>query len=298
MARTLIRFVHMVVHLNHGVFRDGVWHRSAETRPITGLVEAALADLPRETTMAAKVTALIAGTTARIGTRAPTADDIRSLTVGDRERLLAALLRENFGSAVDGMVRCEAPACGTAMELEIDVDDLLPPADRLETAGWSGDPPAISTTVTAGGAVWQMRVRLPNGSDLEAAAKLAGTDITLAADLILERCAIETRDAQGLTRTPGELPAEARRAIGEELRRLDPLAENILTLTCPACATSATCLLDVGAFVLRMVERGGDVFKDVFRMARAYHWSEADILALPAARRRRYLVVMSAQEPA
>ncbi len=38
------------------------------------------------------------------------------------------------------------------------------------------------------------------------------------------------------------------------------------------------------------------VYDDVFRMARAYHWSEAEILSLPLRRRRHYLAIAEVAE--
>jgi hypothetical protein len=43
------------------------------------------------------------------------------------------------------------------------------------------------------------------------------------------------------------------------------------------------------------MERRGGLLLEIDQLARAYHWSEADILAIPAARRRRYLALIDAR---
>jgi hypothetical protein len=49
-------------------------------------------------------------------------------------------------------------------------------------------------------------------------------------------------------------------------------------------------LLDAGEFLYRELAGAGDVlFREVHRLAFHYHWREADILALPGEKRRRYL---------
>jgi hypothetical protein len=41
--------------------------------------------------------------------------------------------------------------------------------------------------------------------------------------------------------------------------------------------------------LMNAITSGGDIFRQVDRIARAYHWTEADILSLTAARRQVYL---------
>lgn len=284
----------MVVHLRHGVRRDGVWHREAAVRPITGADEARLAELG-EAPEAARATALAAATTAGIGRAATTAEDVRALVVGDREQLLMALYRVTFGPAIDAIARCEAAACGAAMDLELSVDGLLASSGPTEAPAPDGEPPAYETTLAGEDQGWRVRFRLPSAGDLEAASVVARVDPARAGELILERCVLSVRDPDGRARAVRDLGPDARRAIGEASRRLDPHAETTLQLACPACGASSTALLDVGVFLLAALGRPGDVFEDVHRLASAYRWSEADILALPIARRRRYLELVAAE---
>ena len=56
--------------------------------------------------------------------------------------------------------------------------------------------------------------------------------------------------------------------------------------TCPEC--DAELLVEVDPYLTLSLARD-EIFGEVHTLARHYHWSEAEILALPQARRRLYL---------
>lgn len=70
----------------------------------------------------------------------------------------------------------------------------------------------------------------------------------------------------------------------------DPLAVTELALACPACGHHWQEDADLGPFVWRKVDAWAEgLLDDVAQLARAYGWRESDVLALPPARRARYL---------
>ncbi len=122
-------------------------------------------------------------------------------------------------------------------------------------------------------------VRLPNTADLLA---VANEPPERRAAALLARC------------TGSELRAEE--AAGAELRmaEADPMAHVELRLACPACGHDWTALFDIASFlwtelndwILRL-------FRDVHTLARAYGWSEAEILGMSARRRQVYLDLLA-----
>ena len=67
-------------------------------------------------------------------------------------------------------------------------------------------------------------------------------------------------------------------------------------LTCPYCGAACDVDVDVEGTLVGLLARERDrLVSDVDRLARAYHWSEADILALSPQRRRLYLQRLEAQ---
>ena len=74
------------------------------------------------------------------------------------------------------------------------------------------------------------------------------------------------------------------------LAQADPLAETLLDVRCPACGETFAADLDIGAFVWQEIEAAARrLLLQIDTLARAYGWTEADVLALPPVRREAYL---------
>jgi hypothetical protein len=81
-----------------------------------------------------------------------------------------------------------------------------------------------------------------------------------------------------------------RAEIVAALAELDPDAETMLAVSCPSCGGAHDTVFDPAGFLLTELAAYADRLMDeVDQLARAYGWSERDILALGARRRRRYL---------
>jgi len=78
--------------------------------------------------------------------------------------------------------------------------------------------------------------------------------------------------------------------IAEALEGLDPAADIWLEAACPECGAVQSVAFDPVHFVaheLRHLSR--QILRDVVAIARVFHWSEHDILALPDQRRAYYV---------
>ena len=72
----------------------------------------------------------------------------------------------------------------------------------------------------------------------------------------------------------------------------DPLAEVLVDVVCPAVATQFVADLDVASFVWAEVRaRAQRLLRDVDVLARAYGWTEAEVLELGDRRREAYLTL-------
>lgn len=77
---------------------------------------------------------------------------------------------------------------------------------------------------------------------------------------------------------------------------LAPTLSDEVSGTCPYCNARVAFHFDVPSFVLSELKvQAGLVCEDVHLLAGHYHWSEEHILALPPARRRRYVDLVSAE---
>jgi len=270
------------VELLHGLIEGGRRHTLAELREPTGHDEAMLAELGPDALPAERVGALIEALALRIGEcERPTRDQLLRLSAGDRERLLLAICAALLGPEVDLVTPC--PHCGNLTEVPIRFDQVIAsrpaaPLDRFEL--WADDER------------WTARCRPPNGADLAKAVR-GGTETARA---LLVGCLMDLTDPAGKQVAADTLPVECEADLAAALWRLDPIAECRIDMECPSCAGAVAALID-GHAILRTGLGGAQrLYGDVYRMARAYHWSEAEILALPLKRRRHYLAIAGAEE--
>lgn len=191
--------------------------------------------------------------------------DPLDLPIGARDSVLIDLREHWFGTRFDCLADCAI--CGETIEIAFDAAQVR-------------DVAAIAGTIVdceTEGRRW--RARVPTTRDLMVAAATA--DPVRARAILLERCLIDTVD------TPSE---DAAHAIANALAAADPQADALFDTTCPACGTSTTLPFDIAAHLWIEIDRWAEeVLDDVHALASSYGWSEADILALPASRRRAYL---------
>jgi hypothetical protein len=210
----------------------------------------------------------------------PTPENLRGLTIGDREALLLRIRQVTFGDVLDLVVSCADPACAAPMDLEVRLDELC----RAQT------PKRVPAEVVAGNVT--VRLRPPTGADQAAVADQALDDPEGAGRRMARACILDP--------DPATVDDWLVDELGEALAELDPHADIRLALTCPECGTGFVAPLDA-ADLLRadLVARRRDLDVDVHLLALHYHWTEAAILALPSERRRRYLEVLcEARSPA
>jgi hypothetical protein len=268
------------ITLPGGFWRDGVHHREAELRPLTGEDEAFLLDLGASSPPARRTTLLLARCLARLGpwTEAVPAEAVRELTVGDREALLLQLRSLSLGDRMQCVLRCPDPACGEQMDLDVDVRDLLDPP-YPHAAPW------YEESFEESGTTWKVRFRLPTGADQEETAGLARTDVAAAARLILRNC-VESPEE--------DLPPAVAERLGARMAELDPQAELALQLTCPACGRDFSSQLDAASYFFQELTGAAvGLWREVHRLALAYHWSEPEILRLTGRKRRLYLGLLA-----
>lgn len=191
-------------------------------------------------------------------------DALADQPIGQRNRALLALRAATFGRQLPAWLDC--PACGERLELSLDtasLEALAPPADGpVEVAG--------------------LRFRLPTSRDLAAIA--GDTPASGSALRLLEHCLITEPGAP----TPALAPLIDQASAA--LEQADPWADLLFASTCGACGHSWDVRLDIAAFLWEELDaRAQGLLDDVHRLASAYGWPEADILALSEPRRAAYL---------
>jgi hypothetical protein len=258
------------VTLPTGIWREGTPHRRARLSwPDEGgereLVEAGRHLLPAE-----RVTQLVACCVELEGESGePLA---RELTAGDRVALVLQLRRLACGEALRCVTACPNPDCGQQLELELRVADLLVDPDEIS---------AVEVHAVAGTG---LAFRLPTGADEEKAARNAVSDLAAAIDELVADCLVDS---------PADRTHDTAAAVAAAMAEADPQAELIIELTCPECGESRPRGFDPGGYLFAELEdRVETLEREIHGLARGYGWSEEQILALPKARRQRYLTLI------
>jgi hypothetical protein len=203
---------------------------------------------------------------------ASTTRDVAALAIGRRDAFVLELHAAMGGGPFESTARC--PGCGEEAEFVVDPDALLAPA---------GVPAPYP--LEAGG--YLLEWRSPDSRDLAAAAE-AG-DAAAAERVLLERCVTAATGPHG-DADPIGLPPDVRGALAQALADADPLAEVLVDVSCPSCGTAFVADVDLCGFVwagLRAKARA--LLGEVDELARAYGWTEADVLSLDDRRRAAYL---------
>lgn len=195
-------------------------------------------------------------------------------TLGQRNLKLLVLHAQLFGRELELLSHC--PSCATVVEFTADCDAL---------AKLPGSEDASSHRLDIQGHV--IDFRLPRSADVIAASD-ASTEGDFARAL-LQRCILSsTRDCTAVPIDSLTMPVLD--AISRRMESLDPAASVSFGLGCPECATRWDALLDIGELVWQKVRAAAErVLLEVDALARAYGWTEAEVLRLHPTRRAAYL---------
>jgi hypothetical protein len=206
------------------------------------------------------------------------ADGADALPLGERERSLLALRAAVFGPRLTGLVECEA--CGAPLELDVGVDEILASV---------ADAPSAELTLDIED--HHLALRLIDSRDMLAAAAAPPTQ---AAQVLLQRC-IVAATCDGSSVAVADLPERVAAAAGEAIAAADPLADLSFDLACVVCAHAWRAPFDAAQFLWSELDAwAARTMREVHTLARAYGWSERDILSMSAARRARYRELVEA----
>ncbi len=177
--------------------------------------------------------------------------DLRALPLGQRDAMMLGLRRALKGDVLSAEPTCQS--CTATFELRLAIPDLGYDAAREVPGQDSFD----LRPVTLGDMLAVEHLAAPQEAEAELIARL------------------------------GCGPSDD---LADRLEALDPMADVWISCACPECGQQQDLALDVVGFVAREVRQiATRTMRDVADIARVFHWSEADILRLPEARRAFYL---------
>ncbi|MDF0515730.1 hypothetical protein P0R31_00535 [Bradyrhizobium yuanmingense] len=204
------------------------------------------------------------------------------LPIGERDRRLRTLYQDLFGSRVTALATC--PECSESLELEFDVEAF---GAALEH-GPAAEPAPAQLSFSRDG--YDILFRLPNSRDVLALCH--GRPVENNRLRLLERLVLRASCGEQEV-AAADMPATLIHALDERLSLVDPHADIRLDLGCSACRAQWQAPFDIVSFLWSEVDAWAlRLLRDVHRLARAYGWREADILALSSPRRQCYLELL------
>lgn len=174
-------------------------------------------------------------------------------------------------------LRSRCPACASECEFEIDSAALA-----RELAGLTPAQDGTVTELTENG----VTLRAPDIEDLRA---ISGHhDHRAATEVLLSRCLSGNVDLAVLDDAQID-------ALGQSLERLDPAAIVSFALSCPACGQDWQAMIDIGEALWSELQHAAErSVVEVDALARAYGWTEDQIMSLSPTRRAAYLQLTGA----
>jgi hypothetical protein len=202
------------------------------------------------------------------------AERLWGLRVGQR---VLALLKVAEAGGLDGIevpLLCPTTGCGA------DIAIALTPTELADLAEGQGSGP-VSVDLGDG----LLRLRLPTGDDQRAWAQCSYPSRDQAVAAMIEGLRLDG---------PQRALDEGERALVEaELDAHDPLVRCAVQVRCPECGGLGVHEIDLAGILLRRLRTAqAALLEAIHRLARHYHWSEAEIVSLPPWRRAHYLALL------
>jgi rubredoxin len=199
-------------------------------------------------------------------------EQLADIPLGTRNTALMAFRREHFGDRLPAWLDC--PNCGERMEFELAAEQLPP--------------------LLAGGdesiRVEGYNFRQPTSRDLVGFAN-EHIDASEAVKELLYACA----ESPELLPQDDHALSELLDAVGEALESADPWADISLAIACPDCEAHSQVSFDIASYLWDEVDRRAQQLLDhIHALAKAYGWSEREILMLGEPRRAAYLAKVQA----
>lgn len=197
------------------------------------------------------------------------------MSVGQRDDHLLTLREQLFGNRLESIATCSK--CGEKIELAFDIQDIrATPRTSTEKLRVEVDD-------------YLVQFRLPSSADLLAIND--GLSEEGMRNMLLKRClqAVKVGDQEI---KPEQLPAKVIDAMIKKMADADVQADVQIALACPTCQHDWPMHFDILSYLWDEIDDWAfRILHEVHGLARAYGWSEREILAMSSRRRQLYLEI-------
>lgn len=204
----------------------------------------------------------------------------QDLTVGKRIESLLTIVASSESYDLYIPRRCLNQACQQQMELEISIEELIDLQQRADVVD--------SHDVRIGDKT--LSIRKPTGRDQIEWLKFSFRDEREVMRAMIQTLMLDTEEASF---DVGSISDEWIQIIDNAMEEFDHLVNFNLHARCPYCGEENRYAVDLEEILLSRLQRiQMHLLDDVHRLAEHYHWSEAQIIAIPPWRRSRYLALI------
>jgi len=217
--------------------------------------------------------------------------DIAALAVGARDAMLFRLRQRLFGNR--SKLSCHCPQCQANFEFDADISDILAVTDGTDfsrqSPGCDGAEEMHQGLKVKAGRGF-LYLRPVSGRDLAALPAHLSEDE--AVRFLVARAIVSATGSSGKpvpVPPPGDLKENWIEAAEAALAKKDPLSVVAFGLACADCNHEWRAFFDAAQLLWGELRAENDaVLEEIHLLAKNYGWSEADIVAIPQARRRAY----------
>lgn len=214
----------------------------------------------------------------------------RELTIGKQIQCLIALALAGGSSDLAIPLKCTNGGCGQSMEIAIslaEINALQAPHDGTD-----------NIKVSCG--EMEYRIRKPEVNDL-----LFWSQRSYGGEKEATRAMVQTLLERSYQDTPTPIDPREHDPIPEKhisiitlaLEENDPLINFVLSVACPDCGHEDPYPIDLESLALQRIENTrNELLLAIHKLASRYHWTESEIISLPAWRRSRYLSFCDKEE--
>ncbi len=206
-------------------------------------------------------------------------ESIGRLSIGERDARLLAFREWIFGPKLVNISQC--PVCNTRIEWETDTRDI-----RLQPV--ESEPQDKVFQLEEDG--YRVDFRLPNSLDMLEA--MHNRQLAVDPAKFLSRCILSVYHPQKGTQEA--LPPHLYAGLEERMAAADPQADITMVLSCPECKYSWNAHFDILNYLWMELDTWAKkLLREVATLARAFGWSEKEILGMGHHRRNLYLEMIS-----
>jgi uncharacterized protein (UPF0212 family) len=209
-------------------------------------------------------------------------EEIEQLSIGKRDSYLLALREWAFGQEFVSLIKC--PVCGEGLEQTFNTANIRKASKSIVHYS---EEERIEGVFTLNIDNYEIGFRLPNSRDLTEIGQ--NDNAANMGKKIFERCLFSTH-CNGEEQSANMLPENVVNEVIEQMSKADPMADIRLTLSCPGCNHEWDSIFDIASFFWSEINTWAlRTIREVHILAKAYGWSENDILAMSPWRRQIYM---------